>query len=72
MAIGDAKKNGVLDDCESGLFIRSVLFPTDAPQIYYRAQSLRLKSRSAASAELEFRGVLEKSVKLEGPWTPVP
>lgn len=72
LGIGDENGNGLLDDCEDGLNIKVVPFPAAARQTYYRAAGLRLKSRTASTAELEYRGLLEKTESLSGPWSPVP
>ena len=72
LGIGDANRNGVLDACESGLRVKIVPFPAAARQTYYRAPSLRLKSRTPSAAELEYRGILEKTENLNSSWTAVP
>jgi hypothetical protein len=72
LGIGDANRNGVLDECESGVLIKVVPFPANTRETYYRAPALRIKSRTATSLELEFRGRLEKADKVQGPWAPVP
>lgn len=72
LGFGDVNENGVLDDCESGVRIRSVLLAKDVQKRFYRATTIRVKSRTADAVELEFEGNLEQSDAVTGPWTLVP
>lgn len=72
LGIGDFDGNGRLDACEGSIAIKSVPLDRTVRARFYRAPSLRLKSRTATALELEFQGALEQAEGLGGPWSPVP
>ncbi|HVY72145.1 MAG TPA: hypothetical protein VHH73_19590, partial [Verrucomicrobiae bacterium] len=72
LGIGDFNGNGILDECENGIQIKSLPITRGLNAHFYRAQGLRVRGASANSFEVEYQGNLEESNSVKGPWSLVP